>query len=48
MWKKPEARKGLENAADSHPSAARFVGRQFDFAGKTPLTIQNETFAAHG
>jgi hypothetical protein len=25
--KKPEARKTLENAAESHQSAARFVGR---------------------
>jgi hypothetical protein len=27
MWKKPEARKMPENAADSHTSAARCVGR---------------------
>ncbi len=45
---KLEARKMLENAADSHTSGARGVGRQFDFASKTPLHPQNETFAAHG
>ena len=36
------------NRAESHTSGARCVGRQFDFAGKTPLNPQNETFAAHG
>jgi hypothetical protein len=28
---KPEARKTLENAAESHQSAARFVGQFFAF-----------------
>jgi hypothetical protein len=37
---KPEARKMLENAAESHQSAARFVGRVMGL--QEPLPIKTE------
>jgi|YNPMSStandDraft_1061717.scaffolds.fasta_scaffold18349_2 hypothetical protein len=42
--KKPEARKMLENGAESHQSAARFVGwleRKTRWLKKTPLNLSD-------
>jgi len=35
---KLEARKMLENAAESHTSGARFVGKPFDLEDSLPIT----------
>jgi len=40
---KLEARKMLENAAESHTSGARFVGRRFD---KKPVTLWFNVFSS--